>query len=112
MAPDGELQAHRRQVQQLSSQALETQASVDALKKERATLEEFRNQLRQAQSRDQASVDNAGALRGELDQVRGTAGSAQPGLRQAARDVLRGAQGRFDRPPPKRSRTSRRSSAR
>src|SRR5687767_12165272 len=30
LAPDGELQAHRRQVQQLSSQALETQASLDA----------------------------------------------------------------------------------
>src|SRR5438477_2158249 len=40
MAPDGELQKHRQQVQQLSSQALETQASVDALKRERATLEE------------------------------------------------------------------------
>ena len=42
MAPDGEIQKHRQQMQQLSSQALETQASVDALKRERATLEEFR----------------------------------------------------------------------
>ena len=32
MGPDGELQAHRRQVQQLSSQALETNASLEALK--------------------------------------------------------------------------------
>ncbi len=73
MAPDGELQAHRRQVQQLSSQALETQASIDALKKERAALDEFRNQLRQAQTEIKQAVDNASTIRGELDQVRGTA---------------------------------------
>ena len=74
MAPNGELEKHRRQVQQLSSQALETQASVDALKKERAALEEFRNQLRQSQVEIKQSVDQAASLRGDLDQVRGTAG--------------------------------------
>src|SRR5258705_5939978 len=74
MAPDGELQKHRQQVQQLSSQALETQASVDSLKRERATLEEFRNQLRAAQGEIKQSVDGATALRADLDQVRGTAG--------------------------------------
>src|SRR6266550_4144498 len=74
MAPDGELQKHRQQMQQLSSQALETQASVDALKRERATLEEFRNQLRGAQGEIKQSVDHATALRADLDQVRGTAG--------------------------------------
>ncbi len=73
-APDGELQKHRQQVQQLSSQALDTQASVDALKRERATLEEFRNQLRAAQGEIKQSVDSATALRADLDQVRGTAG--------------------------------------
>jgi hypothetical protein len=57
-------------VQQLSSQALETQASVDALKKERATLEEFRTQLRASQSEIKQSVDHASTLRAELDQVR------------------------------------------
>ena len=36
---NGELEKHRRQVQQLSSQALETQASLDALKKEKVALE-------------------------------------------------------------------------
>ena len=70
MAPDGELQKHRRQVQQLSSQALETQASVDAIKKERAALEEFRTQLRQSQNEIKQSVDHASSLRGELDQDR------------------------------------------
>src|ERR1041384_4901121 len=74
MAPDGELQKHRQQMQQLSSQALETQASIDALKRERATLEEFRNQLRAAQGEIKHSVDHATALRADLDQVRGTAG--------------------------------------
>src|SRR5204862_2498709 len=74
MAPDGELQKHRQQMQQLSSQALETQSSVDALKRERATLEEFRNQLRAAQGEIKQSVDHATTLRTELDQVRGTAG--------------------------------------
>lgn len=74
MAPDGELQKHRRQVQQLSSQALETQASVDAIKKERAALEEFRTQLRQSQNEIKQSVDHASTLRGELDQVRSNAG--------------------------------------
>ncbi|MBM3818867.1 MAG: hypothetical protein FJW14_07620 [Acidimicrobiia bacterium] len=73
MAPNGELEKHRRMVQQLSSQALETQASVDALKKERAALEEFRAQLRQSQTEMKQSVDQASGLRSELDQVRGTA---------------------------------------
>ncbi len=59
MAPNGELDKHRRQVQQLSSQALETQASVDALKKERAALEEFRTQLRQSHTEIKQSVDQA-----------------------------------------------------
>ena len=90
MAPDGELQAHRRQVQQLSSQALETQASVDAIKKERAALEEFRNQLHQAQTEIKSSVDNAATLRGELDQVRGTAGQLNQDYAKL-RDTVRAA---------------------
>src|ERR1051326_8926940 len=51
-----------------------TLARVDALKRERATLEEFRNQLRAAQGEIKHSVDHANALRTELDQVRGSAG--------------------------------------
>jgi len=39
LGPDGELQKHREAVQHLSSQALQTQASLDTLKKERAGLE-------------------------------------------------------------------------
>src|SRR5437773_8260866 len=50
VGPDGELQKHREAVQQLSSQALQTQTSLDTLKKERAALEELRGQLREAQT--------------------------------------------------------------
>src|SRR5712691_7662955 len=49
VGPEGELRKHREAVQQLSSQALQTQASLDTLKKERSALEEFRGQLRAAE---------------------------------------------------------------
>jgi UPF0042 nucleotide-binding protein len=42
IGPDGELQKHREAVQHLSSQALQTQATLDTLKKERALLEELK----------------------------------------------------------------------
>src|SRR5687768_13579048 len=90
LAPDGELQAHRRQVQQLSSQALETQASIDALKKERAALEELRAQLRASQAEIKQSVEASGALRGELDQVRGASSQLQQDyakLREISREA-------------------------
>lgn len=70
-APDGELQKHRQSMQQLSSQALETQASIDALKKERAGLDDLRAQLRKSQGEIKESVDGAATLRAELDQARG-----------------------------------------
>jgi chromosome segregation ATPase len=73
MSPDGDLQKHRQSVQQLSSQTLETHASLDALKKERAGLDEFRAQLRKSQADIKQSVDGAAALKADLDQVRGTA---------------------------------------
>ena len=60
-------------MQQLSSQALQTQASLDTLKKERAALEELRGQLREAQNEVKQSLGQAAALKGELDQVRSTA---------------------------------------
>ena len=46
VAPDSDLQKHRQSVQHLSSQMLQTQAGIDALKREQATLEEFRTELR------------------------------------------------------------------
>ena len=77
IGPDGELQKHREAVQHLSSQALQTQASLDTLKKERAALEELRAQLRDAEKEVKTSLAQAGALKGELDQVRSTATSLQ-----------------------------------
>ena len=48
--------------------------SSDLIKKERAALEDLRTQLRQSQVEIKQSVDHASSLRGELDQVRSTAG--------------------------------------
>ena len=41
-APDGELQKHRLAVNQLASQALENQATIDTLRKERSSFEDLR----------------------------------------------------------------------
>jgi methyl-accepting chemotaxis protein len=48
LGPDGELHKHREAVQHLSSQALQTQAILATLKKERAALEELRGHLRES----------------------------------------------------------------
>src|SRR5439155_6520605 len=73
IGPDGELQKHREAVQQLSSQALQTQASLDTLKKERAALEELRVHLREAQNEVKQSLGHATTLKGEFDQIRSSA---------------------------------------
>src|SRR5262245_37737211 len=46
IGPDGELHKHREAVQHLTSQALQTQAVLDTLKKERNALEDLRGALR------------------------------------------------------------------
>ena len=73
-APEGDLQAHRRQMQQLTSQVLETQASLTALKRERAALEESRADLRQSRADVTQSVEAASTLKTDLEQVRALAG--------------------------------------
>src|SRR5207237_3917284 len=73
LGPDGELQKHREAVQHLSSQALGTQATLDTLKKERATLDELRGQMQKADGEVKQSITQAGALKGELDQIRKSA---------------------------------------
>ena len=65
--PEGDFQKHRQQVQQLSSQAPKTQASVDAL-------EELGTQLHKGQAEMKQAVERASTLQEELDNVRGTAG--------------------------------------
>src|ERR1051326_2966222 len=73
LGPDGELQKHREAVQHLSSQALGTQATLDTLRKERATLDELRGQLQKADGEVKQSIAQAGALKGELDHIRKSA---------------------------------------
>src|SRR4051812_12844984 len=73
LGPDGELQKHREAVQHLSSQALGTQATLDTLKKERATLEELRGQLQRAEGEVKQSLGQASSLKTELDQIRAIA---------------------------------------
>src|SRR5438093_2852517 len=70
IGPDGELQKHREAVQHLSSQALQTQATIDTLKKERSALEEMRTQLREAENDGKQPVAHATTLRTDLDQIR------------------------------------------
>src|SRR4051812_45402915 len=73
LGPDGELQKHREAVQHLSSQALGTQATLDTLKKERATLEELRGQLQKADAEVKQSLGQSSTLKTELDQIRAVA---------------------------------------
>ncbi len=73
VGPEGDLQKHREAVKQLSSQTLETQASLDTLKKERSSLEDLRTQLKQTQGQLKQSLDSASTLKTELEQVRGAA---------------------------------------
>lgn len=73
IGPDGELQKHREAVQHLSSQALQTQATLETLQKERAVLDEFRGQLREAEQEVKQSLALATSLKTELDQVRAVA---------------------------------------
>ena len=69
IGPDGELQKHREAVQQLSAQALQTQASLETLKKERALFEELRGQLHVAHAEVKQSASDVGGLKTEIDQV-------------------------------------------
>ncbi len=67
----GELDKHRKAVEQLSTHAQQTQASLQTLRTEHAALEELRDKLRAAQTDIKQSADGAGALQGELEVVRG-----------------------------------------
>ena len=73
IGPDGELRKHREAVQQLSQQALQTQATLDTLKKERAALEELRTKLRESETEVKQATAQAGNLKSDLDQIRATA---------------------------------------
>ena len=90
VAPGSDLQKHRQSVQHLSSQMLQTQAGIDALKREQATLEEARTALRRTQGEVKSTIDAAAVVKAELDQVRGTAGHLSQDyarLRDASKEV-------------------------
>jgi len=69
-APDGELQKHRLAVNQLASQALENQATIETLRKEKSAFEDLRVQLKASTTEVVKSVENVGTLKGELDAIR------------------------------------------
>ncbi len=73
LGPDGELAKHREAVQHLSSQALQTHATLETLKKERTALDELRGQLQKAETEVKQSLGQTASLKSELDQVRALA---------------------------------------
>ena len=73
VAPDSDLQKFRKSVQHLSSQMLQSQAGIDALRRDQATLKEVRTDLRKTQDGVKSTIDGTAVVKGELDQVRGTA---------------------------------------
>src|SRR5687768_2826871 len=71
---DGEARKHREAIDELSLQARQAQASLGALKDEHASFEDLRGQLRSTQAELAQSVQRAGALDHELEQLRGLTG--------------------------------------
>ena len=89
MAPDGELVRQRQAVQQLSAEALKTQASLEALKKEQDTLDALREELRQSTGGLKESHEKALALQTEIEQLRAASAQIaqeQAKVREAARE--------------------------
>ena len=94
VAPDGELKQHRHAVEQLSSQALQTHANLDALRKEQSTLDQLREQLRKAQAEVHGAEDHTAKLKGDFDRLRSLAvqlsqehGKLKEGLRETREDA-------------------------
>ena len=90
VAPESDLQKFRKSVQHLSSQMLQSQAGIDALRRDQATLKEVRTELRKTQDGVKSTIDGTAVVKGELDQVRGTAGHLSQDyarLREASKEV-------------------------
>lgn len=89
-APDGELQKHRLAVNQLASQALENQATIETLRKERSSFEDLRALLKVSTSEVTKSVESVTALKGELDAIRSVGAqltSESSRIREASREA-------------------------
>ena len=108
LAPNGDLQQHRHEVQQLSAQAIQNVALLDAMKKEQGTLDELRERLRVAQTDVENAACEATLLNSEFDRLGGLTGKLTKDHARL-KDSLRATREQARR-PPRRSRTSRRSS--
>ncbi|HEY3883583.1 MAG TPA: hypothetical protein VGL62_00140, partial [Vicinamibacterales bacterium] len=89
-APDGELQKHKQALQNLSSQALQTRASLDTLKQDQAALDELREQLGHAISDIKDSQERSDALKADIDRLRSASGQLSQDhtrLTQLSRDT-------------------------
>jgi chromosome segregation ATPase len=89
-APDGELQKHRLAVNQLASQALENQATMETLRKERSSFEDLRGLLKVSTTEVAKSVETVATLKGELDAIRSTGSqltSEFQRIREASREA-------------------------
>jgi len=71
-SPTGEVTRHREMLQELASQALQAQAAVETLKRDRAALDSMRAEMRLVQADVKQSVDQMGAFKAEIEQVRAT----------------------------------------
>ncbi len=74
LAPDGDLQKQRHELQQLSTQAGQNVALLDTMKKEQSTLDELRERLRTAQSEVEDSASKTASLKADFDRLRGLTG--------------------------------------
>jgi chromosome segregation ATPase len=82
LKPEGELQRHRQAVQQLSSQVIQTTASLEELRKEQAAVDQLHDRVSQAQTELKGSVERTAALKNEFDQLRWIATQLQEGHNQ------------------------------
>ena len=94
LAPEGDLQKHKQAVQQLASQAIQTTANLDALKKEQKALNQLREDLRLAQVMVKDSGERTASLKGDFDklcavatQLQGEHSRMKDGLRATGEDT-------------------------
>ena len=74
LAPDGGLEKHRHDLEQLSAQALQNVAQLDAMKKEQSALVDVRERLREAQREVEGAANTTAALKGDVDRLSGASG--------------------------------------
>lgn len=93
LAPNGELQLHRAEIQRLSALTVETQTAAAALETERGAIEECRAQMARSSDLVTRTADEAQHLRIDVDGLRtitGALSAEYADLRQTARDAERG----------------------